>query len=135
MTDRALLAISNAFQTEVASVLEYPSGRSALPPSPSCSTVAAHSQRFSNTLSHLKLRIVILRPDLPDVGEPVAVVVFGRALQRVDQRPGLTLVGPVVGLEVVRLPEERARLGLAAGAMQVLAELEVRGSERHLLGP
>ena len=53
--------------------------------------------------SELERRVVALGADLSNLGEPVRVVLRRRALQGIGERPSLSLVGPVVGRQPVRL--------------------------------
>src|SRR4051794_36727360 len=88
-------------------------------------TVGHCTSRPPRAALQVRQRVVALRPRRPDVADPVAVVVLGRALQRVLERPRLALVGPVLRVQAVGLAEVRAGVVDRAGAVQVLAELEV----------
>src|SRR2546421_13105817 len=82
-------------------------------------------------------RVVVLGPRLLHVGEPVRVVVLGRALERVLERPRLAPVGPVVGVEAMGLAEVRPGALDVARAVEVLTEGEVRRGlgQRRRAGP
>ena len=62
----------------------------------------------------------------------MAFVGVGRALEGIDERPGLAFVRPVVGLEPVRLAEPRHRVGRVTAAVQLLAQLEGGRGRRHV---
>src|SRR5438105_14490743 len=99
-----------------------------------CSSMAGQRRaaRVGEAPALLEGDVVVLRSRGAHVVEPVAVVQVGRALDEVAglallgrrQRPGLTLVGPVPGLETVGPAEPgHGRVPLTL-APQVLAQLE-----------
>src|SRR5262249_23297806 len=90
--------------------------------------------------------VVLAGPELRDVGAevgregPVVLLPFERPLDEpaevaadalvADQRPGLSLVGPVLRLQPMALVEVADRSFTVADAPEVVGELEVGGSLR-----
>src|SRR5436305_5882792 len=89
----------------------------------------------ASSRSQIGCWIVVRCSDPPDLGQPIGIVGIGGALEGVGQRPGLALVGPVLRLERVRLPEPRHSVAPPSLPLQPLAELKAGRGAGVFLGP